>query len=98
MNKEKTIQQILDLGLKEYKFKTGILQKYDRAWQKKINDDLFVNVHFWEHSKYENGKDSFEIEIYRSSDDGAEKILIYSFSDFSKAYNKALEFIGFLLE
>ena len=98
MKKGQTIKKILALGLKEYK--TSEIEHYERAWQKEINDDLSVNVNFWEHSKYDKinkfVKDSFEIEIYCNNDDGAERILIYGFNDFDKAYKKAMLYIKLL--
>lgn len=96
MNKDNIIKKIEKLGLKEYQ--TSSLESYERAWQKKFTDDIFINVNFWEHSKLNNFvTDSFEIEVYQNNDDGAEKILIYGFDDFDKAYEKALKYIEFLL-
>ena len=95
MNKDNIIKKIEKRGLKEYQ--TSSLESYERAWQKKFTDDIFINVNFWEHSKFNNFvTDSFEIEIYRNNNDGAEKILIYGFKNFDKAYSKALQYINCL--
>ena len=97
INKEKTISKILKIGLKEYK--TSNLEMYDRAWQKKIRDELFINIHLYEFSKTNpEYKDSFEIEVYQNNNDGAEKILIYGFSNLEKAYGRAERYIKFLKE
>ena len=92
MNKEQTIKKILKLGFKEYT--PSSLENYDRAWHKRFKKDkLFINISFWEFSKYPNGKDSFNIEVYRSNNDFTEQIGIYAFDNFNKAYKQAISYI-----
>ena len=97
MNKEETIKKILALNFKEYST-NNILESYERAWQKKISESLFINIRLWEHSKDDkNMKDAFDIKIYFDRDElGAEQILIFSFNDFDLAYKRVLEYIKFL--
>jgi len=91
-----TIKKILELGLKEYT-PNKAFTSCDRSWQKRITEDIFIDVHFYKLSeRCENMKDSFDIEVYHDNDSQAEQILIYSFDDFDLAYKRALEYIKFL--
>lgn len=91
MKKQEIIKKILKLGFKECK--PNVLQGCNRYWHKKLKDELFIGVTFWEHSKaVVNGKDTFEIEVYHDNGDFAEEVKIYAFEDFNKAYKQALAY------
>jgi len=94
MNEAKTIKKILELGFKEYK--PNYIGTFERAWQKEIEDDFFIDIRFWEHSKIFEGIDNFDIKIYKDSDTTTEQINIHSFKTIEIGYKRALEYIKFL--
>ena len=86
MNKE-LIKQIEKLGFKEYI--PGSHESYDRAWQKKLNSNQFINVNWYDLGKIDPkfAKEFPEIMHYKDMGGVARQDTYYSFTEVVEIVN-----------
>lgn len=62
-----TRQELLDVGFREFPSTGSDLQRWDILYQKRIRDKngtrYFIDVTFWQHSKYPGGRDGWQVEV-----------------------------------
>lgn len=96
MTNEEIIKKAEEKGMKEYSANKNF-QHHDRGWLFKINSNVFITLHFWQHTLRGAPFDGWEFVVYAHDDDKSQRYYIHNWKDFDLAWTEIERFLAFQL-